>query len=188
MAETGLLTLPSPTYAVGRTSLGTWKRENIQFRKSKWFPLTRKSGRTDGTLKKWKSGIREKERAKNKAQGCCWIFFCTPSLPNWLQVILDVSVKYTHELPLKISGSQRTCRSSWNECSCFYVSGPHDPLSSLPACCSGYEVEHGFDLGDTAWNFLQMVLDNKVFAYLVSRFFLFQSKSAVKSTHGEKAD
>lgn len=83
--------------------------------------------------------IWEQREGKSQEQGSglLLIFFPTPfpPAPSWLQEILDVSIKYTHELPLKICIAQRLKESVEMNVLAF-AQGSQGLMTPYPACLS----------------------------------------------------
>lgn len=121
------------------------------------------------SLKKWKSGIREKGRAKIRLTVAVNFFSCPLSL---LQVIIDVSVRFTYEL------EDSSC--SWKDAACSFLPGfswSSELLFGLPICCFVPEADQiALTLETLHRNFLQMVLNNKVFAHWFLGSFSFEVK------------
>lgn len=153
-----------------RDQAGGKKEKTYNFKNwNYFFPTWKLQEEQMALFEKWKSRIKEKERAKNESQGCCWFFLTAPANLTWsLLFLLNTQMFWVWRFSLH-------CRQN----SYFYIQLKRRyyglpklfmilwfPI--LPACrlfCV-WDRTDSFDLGAAPRDLLQMVLNNKVFAHL----------------------
>lgn len=121
------------------------------------------------SLKNENLGSERREEPRSGSWLLSIFFSCPLSL---LQVIIDVSVKFTYEL------EDSSC--SWKDAACSFLPGfswSSELLFGLPICCFVPEADQiALTLETLHRNFLQMVLNNKVFAHWFLGSFSFKVK------------